>query len=79
MLDSRKQSNMPLVKIQKPLVNPIGFTSPTTNTFQLGLKGPGQWVGEDFLCMKLQDETATYTAVATNQVLCYQLKRSELD
>lgn len=71
MLDSHKQSKMPLLKIQKPLVNPIGFTSPTTNTFQLGIKGPGQWVGEDFLSMKLKDDTATYTATASSQVLCY--------
>ncbi len=42
---------------------PMGYKSITTNTCQLGIKGPGQWVGEDLLAGDAQD-THKYSVVA---------------
>ena len=41
----------------------MGYNSYTTTTCQLGIKGIGQWVGEDCLVYNNLD-THKYTAVA---------------
>jgi len=79
LLGQTRKSSVPQVIMHKTLVNSIGYASPTTNTFQLGIKGAGQWVGEDFLVMSDDQHRSRYSAIATTNILCYQLRRFDLE
>jgi hypothetical protein len=51
--------------------------SKTTNSFQFGLKGKSQWVGEDILIFK-GIETFYFSAVAVGRVTVIEISKQDM-
>lgn len=51
--------------------------SRTTNTFQFGVKGKGQWIGEDILIMA-PGETFYFSAVAVGRVHVIEIAKNDM-
>jgi hypothetical protein len=51
-----------------------GYMSKTTNTFQLGLKGKLQWVGEDILILD-PNENFYFNVVAVGKVTAMEISK----
>ena len=54
-----------------------GYMSKTTNSFQFGLKGKSQWVGEDILIFK-GIETFYFSAVAVGRVTVIEISKQDM-
>ncbi|CDW85500.1 UNKNOWN [Stylonychia lemnae] len=55
-----------------------GYMSKTTNTFQFGVKGKGQWVGEDILILNGQDHPFYFSVVAVGRVNVLEISRLDM-
>lgn len=54
-----------------------GYLSQTTTTFQFGLKGKNQWVGEDILILATLD-TMYYSATAVGKVVALEISKMDM-
>lgn len=60
----------------KRLVSQKGYISETTSTFQLGLAGPYDWVGEDILI--LNDIPFPFSVIAKTEVVALKISKNDL-
>ena len=51
--------------------------SKTTNTYQLGIKGANQWVGEDVVIMA-PDEPFYFSAIAIGKVHAFEIEKRDI-
>lgn len=51
--------------------------SKTINTFQIGTKGPGQWVGEDLLILQ-PGEGSQYSVIAKTRMVVYEMAKNDM-
>jgi len=58
------------------MVSQQGYISETTSTFQLGLCGPNEWVGEDILI--LNDLPFPFSIVAKTEVVALKISKYDL-
>jgi hypothetical protein len=54
-----------------------GYLSNTTNTFQFGIKGRYNWVGEDILLLKTMDPIY-YSAIAMGKVIALEISKVDI-
>lgn len=54
-----------------------GYMSATTNTFQFGMKGKYNWVGEDILVLP-GSEPMYYSAIAKGRVVALEISRNDI-
>ena len=51
--------------------------SQTTNSFQFGVKGKQQWIGEDILIIKSTDPIY-YSAIAVGRVIALEISKNDM-
>ena len=55
----------------------FGYLSKTVNSFQFGVKGRTQWVGEDILILSTMDPMF-YTAIAVGKVVALEISKTDM-
>jgi hypothetical protein len=54
-----------------------GYMSKTTNTFQFGVKGRGQWIGEDILILGSNDPFY-FSVIAVGRVQVIEISKNDM-